>query len=146
MYLTTITNTVSDFIHYMYKTTVEYKNLGKNLGKKLDRGELIGLNSIETSIKYPKVHPITGIRLFERGYYWSTLYENMYLYSNELYIIDNEYAICVDDKQRPIYHLLYGWTRPGFYWTKDKYENVIETRAEDTWIIDIDDYYYYEFV
>ena len=110
------------------------------------RGELLGLNNRETSLKYPKVNPKTGIRLFERGYYWSTMYENLYLYSNELYIVDTEYAICVDNKKRPIYHLLHGWTKPGYYWLKDEYGNIYEKRDnddesddDDSWVIEIGD-------
>ncbi len=78
-------------------------------------------NPYNLSLKYPKVHPKTGQRLYVRQAHWNK-YNGDYCvsYSMEENFPDVEYIdnTCetVDDINYSIYNTDRGWTKPGYYW------------------------------
>jgi hypothetical protein len=78
-------------------------------------------NSYEMSKKYPKVHPDTGERLYEKGAFWyyskdDSKYHILYAGSKRDFP-DKEYSDEVYDKNyNKIYETTKGWAKPGYCW------------------------------
>lgn len=91
-------------------------------------------NSYELSIRYPKVHPVTGQRLYGKTEHWTGTEFNSIATTMDKNFPDKE---CVKDKKRfDGYYQLYdarkGWSKPGYYWddVSSDYEPVryVETK------------------
>lgn len=88
-------------------------------------------NSYKLSLKYPKVHPKTGRRLYEKRAHWSKNEHNNnweVAYSMPKDFPDKEYIsnknMCSEDGYS-LYEYERGWSRPGYYWkdVSSGYEN-----------------------
>ena len=75
-------------------------------------------NPYELSIEYPKVHPVTGQRLYGKTEHWTGTGFNSIATTMDTNFPDKE---CVKEKERfdGYYQLYYagkGWSKPGYYW------------------------------
>ena len=83
-------------------------------------------NSYETSLKYPKVHPKTGQRIFERTNFW-TKHNGKYCVVSCLEFKeedDTEYAELWYTNNNGCYKLYddkKGWSKKGYYWNDVSY-------------------------
>jgi hypothetical protein len=75
-------------------------------------------NPYELSIEYPKVHPVTGQRLYGKTEHWTGKGFNSIATTMDTNFPDKE---CVKDKEifdgyYKLYHARKGWSKHGYYW------------------------------